>query len=63
MPTPATSEAAASATPPTVDYPKLPPRPFASVSPEEYISERVNGAITWYDKTANVTVVQSEVIR
>lgn len=55
MSTPTTPETAASATPATVDYPKLPPRPFASVSPEEYISERVNNAIDWYDKTANKT--------
>ncbi len=36
-----------------ISYPKLPPRKFATVSPEEYISERLNDAIAWYDKSAN----------
>lgn len=36
----------------TVEYPKLPPRPFASVDSETYISERFNSAISWYDNKA-----------
>ncbi len=35
-----------------IKYPKLPPRPFASVDPETYIAERFNGAISWYDNKA-----------
>ncbi len=34
-------------------YPKLPPRGFAAMTPEQYIAERVNPAIAWYDKAAN----------
>ncbi len=32
-----------------VDYPKLPPRPFGSLSPGEYIDQRLNQALSWYD--------------
>jgi hypothetical protein len=32
-----------------VSYPKLPPRAFASMSAEEYIDQRLNQAIEWYD--------------
>ena len=32
-----------------VDYPKLPPRAFASLSPAEYIDQRLNQALSWYD--------------
>jgi hypothetical protein len=35
-----------------ISYPKLPPRPFASVEAETYISERFNDAISWYDTKA-----------
>jgi hypothetical protein len=35
-----------------ISYPKLPPRPFASVDPPTYIAERFNDAISWYDKKA-----------
>ena len=34
-------------------YPKLPPRGFAAMTPEQYIAERVNPNIAWYDKAAN----------
>ena len=36
-----------------VNYPRVPPRPHGSVHPEDYIAERVNDAIAWYDKNAN----------
>lgn len=36
-----------------VSYPRVPPRPHGSVHPEDYIAERVNDAIVWYDKNAN----------
>ncbi len=36
-----------------VNYPRLLPRQFASIPPEEYIAERVNDSIAWYDKSAN----------
>lgn len=36
----------------TPDYPKLPARPFASLKPEEYIQQRLNQALSWYDKSA-----------
>lgn len=36
-----------------VNYPRLQPRPHGSVHPEDYIAERVNDAIAWYDKNAN----------
>ena len=32
-----------------VDYPKLPPRAFASLSYAEYIDQRLNQALSWYD--------------
>ena len=34
------------------DYPELPPRGFAVLAPQEYIEERVNPALKYYDKTA-----------
>jgi hypothetical protein len=34
-------------------YPKLPPRGFAAMTPEQYVAERVNPNIAWYDKAAN----------
>jgi hypothetical protein len=39
--------------PPRVNYPRLQPRNYASVVPEEYISERMNDALAWYDKNAD----------
>ncbi len=33
----------------SVEYPKLPPRAFASLSPAEYIEQRLNQALSWYD--------------
>ncbi|MBI1794914.1 MAG: DUF4231 domain-containing protein [Chloroflexi bacterium] len=36
-----------------VKYPKLQPREYASIPSEEFISERVNDAIAWYDKSAD----------
>lgn len=39
--------------PPKVNYPRVQPRTHASVPPEEYIAERVNDAIAWYDKSAD----------
>jgi len=39
--------------PPKVDYPSLPPRQFGTVSSAQYIEERLNGAIKWYDKKAD----------
>lgn len=38
-----------------VNYPLLPPRFFGSVSSQQYIDERLNSAIKWYDKTADKT--------
>ena len=38
--------------PAAVEYPKLPPRDFNSMRPMEYISERLNGQIAYYDKAA-----------
>ena len=35
-----------------IDYPRLPPRDFATLTPKEYISERLNESIAWYDKQA-----------
>lgn len=37
---------------PTVEYPRLPPRKFASVPADAYIAERLNESIAWYDKEA-----------
>ncbi len=39
--------------PPQVDYPMLPPRGFARLTAEDYIAERVNQALKYYDKAAN----------
>ncbi|MEW6084042.1 MAG: DUF4231 domain-containing protein [Chloroflexota bacterium] len=39
--------------PQKVNYPRVQPRPHGSVHPEDYIAERVNDAIAWYDKNAN----------
>ncbi len=36
-----------------VSYPRLTPRSFSSLEPEEYIAERINESIAWYDKQAN----------
>lgn len=36
-----------------VDYPRLLPRDYATMDPEQYIAERLNEAIAWYDKSAN----------
>ncbi len=36
----------------TVDYPKLPPRRTESIGPEQYIMERFNSSIKWYDDEA-----------
>ncbi|MBI5354110.1 MAG: DUF4231 domain-containing protein [Chloroflexi bacterium] len=45
------------ATPPSsvqqVKYPRLQPRQHASIPSEEFIAERVNDAIAWYDKSAD----------
>jgi hypothetical protein len=38
---------------PQVKYPRLLPRKYASVPSQEYINERVNDAIAWYDKSAD----------
>lgn len=38
---------------PTINYPRLQPRTHASVPPEDYIMERINDAIEWYDKSAS----------
>lgn len=35
-----------------IDYPRLPPRDFATMTPKEFISERLNESIAWYDKKA-----------
>jgi len=35
-----------------VSYPRLPPRTFSSLPPEDYIAERINESIAWYDKQA-----------
>ena len=35
--------------------PKLPIRGFASMTPEEYIDERLNEQIAWYDSAANTS--------
>jgi len=39
--------------PAKVDYPMLPPRGFARLTAEDYIAERVNQALKYYDKAAN----------
>jgi|GEM_PF-773652 hypothetical protein len=39
-------------------YPKLPPRGFAAMTPEQYVAERVNPNIAWYDKAANTNKVK-----
>jgi len=36
-----------------VSYPRLPPRTFSSLPPEDYIAERINESIAWYDKQAS----------
>lgn len=36
-----------------VKYPRLQPRQHASIPSEEFIAERVNDAIAWYDKSAD----------
>lgn len=36
-----------------VSYPRLPPRSFSSLRSEEYIAERINESIAWYDKQAS----------
>lgn len=38
---------------PQVKYPRLQPRQYASIPSEEFIAERVNDAIAWYDKSAD----------
>lgn len=35
-------------------YPELPPRDFASLTAKEYITERLNQALQWYDKKSSV---------
>ena len=35
-----------------ISYPMLPPRRTLSVEPEDYIMERFNGSIKWYDREA-----------
>jgi hypothetical protein len=37
-----------------VNYPRLPPRDLGSMTPKEYISERLNESIAWYDKNSSV---------
>jgi hypothetical protein len=49
----ATPIPSADASPEPVEYPKLPPRGFAQMSAQEFIAERVNPALGYYDKTAN----------
>jgi hypothetical protein len=36
-------------------WPKLPIRGFATMTPEEYIDERLNSSIAWYDKAASTS--------
>ena len=38
---------------PQVKYPRLLPREYGSIPEYEYIAERVNDAIAWYDKSAD----------
>jgi hypothetical protein len=38
---------------PKFNYPRLQPRSHATVPPEEFIAERVNDAIAWYDRSAD----------
>jgi hypothetical protein len=53
-PTPPDKVPASSPPPvPQVKYPRLQPRPYASIPSEGYIAERVNDAIAWYDKSAD----------
>jgi uncharacterized membrane protein len=35
-----------------VEYPRLQPRDSAALNPQEYIYERLNESIAWYDKNA-----------
>ena len=35
-----------------LEYPNLPPRSFASMKPDEYISDRLNQTLVFYDKGA-----------
>ncbi len=52
----APSETSPQPAPPVkVSDPRLTPKPFASIPPEEYIAERLNDSIAWYDKSANKT--------
>jgi hypothetical protein len=48
---------------PPVTYPKLPPRPFASMSAEQYVEERLNQALAWYDKKAVETKTRYQWMR
>lgn len=47
-----TDQGTGSSSPKAPSYPKLKPRTPKSVGPIEYIEERFNGSIAWYDKEA-----------
>jgi len=49
--------------PQAVRYPKLPPRPFASVDAQTYISDRFNDAISWYDAKAAIAKARYQWMR
>jgi hypothetical protein len=46
-------EFSSSQPPEKVDYPRLPPRDLGSMTPREYIAERLNESIDWYDKNSS----------
>jgi len=47
----------------SVEYPKLPPRIFASVDAPTYIAERLNGYISWADRKAIDAKTRYQVMR
>ncbi len=46
-----------------VDYPKLQPRDPYTMTAKQYIAERFNGQLSWYDKTATKMKKQAQYMR